>query len=184
MRSVFKQSGVLPQGRKLSGLHPGLHTVRAPHPLLLVHGSLAGASKQTRHEQTRAEGNSLLASAVHSQTHSVMCRTSGDISGTLTHQHLTRSHLFIPLRALELQPFSLKPLLRRAMAYESLERYRKAYVDYKTVLQIDVSVQAAHDSVNRYCLSPAAALLTHHVRRGYIRQFMFSGQECLLLSIR
>lgn len=36
------------------------------------------------------------------------------------------------------------------MAYESLERYRKAYVDYKTVLQIDMSVQAAHDSVNRY----------------------------------
>ncbi|KAM9724544.1 sperm-associated antigen 1 [Menidia menidia] len=52
-------------------------------------------------------------------------------------------------RALELQPFSLKPLLRRAMAYESLERYQKAYVDYKTVLQIDMSVQAAHDSVNR-----------------------------------
>uniref|UniRef100_A0A667ZIV8 Sperm associated antigen 1 n=1 Tax=Myripristis murdjan TaxID=586833 RepID=A0A667ZIV8_9TELE len=52
-------------------------------------------------------------------------------------------------RALELQPFSLKPLLRRALAYESLERYRKAYVDYKTVLQIDISVQAAHDSVNR-----------------------------------
>ncbi|XP_068179654.1 sperm-associated antigen 1-like [Antennarius striatus] len=52
-------------------------------------------------------------------------------------------------RALELQAFSLKPLLRRAMAYESLERYRKAYVDYKTVLQIDVTVQAAHDSVNR-----------------------------------
>uniref|UniRef100_A0A8C6WRQ8 Sperm associated antigen 1 n=1 Tax=Neogobius melanostomus TaxID=47308 RepID=A0A8C6WRQ8_9GOBI len=52
-------------------------------------------------------------------------------------------------KALELQPFSLKPLLRRAMAYESLERYRKAYVDYKTVLQIDTSVQAAHDSVNR-----------------------------------
>ncbi|XP_049901721.1 sperm-associated antigen 1 [Epinephelus moara] len=52
-------------------------------------------------------------------------------------------------RALELQSFSLKPLLRRAMAYESLERYRKAYVDYKTVLQIDISVQAAHDSVNR-----------------------------------
>ncbi|XP_015257082.1 PREDICTED: sperm-associated antigen 1 [Cyprinodon variegatus] len=51
-------------------------------------------------------------------------------------------------RALELQPFSLKPLLRRAMAYESLERYRKAYVDYKTVLQIDISVQAAHDSIN------------------------------------
>ncbi|TRY55581.1 hypothetical protein DNTS_005351, partial [Danionella cerebrum] len=52
-------------------------------------------------------------------------------------------------RALELHPFSLKPLLRRAMAYDSLERYRKAYVDYKTVLQIDMSVQAAHDSVHR-----------------------------------
>ncbi|KAF1387397.1 hypothetical protein PFLUV_G00078270 [Perca fluviatilis] len=52
-------------------------------------------------------------------------------------------------RALELQSFSLKPLLRRAMAYESMERYRQAYVDYKTVLQIDTSVQSAHDSVNR-----------------------------------
>ena len=58
--------------------------------------------------------------------------------------------LFIPPRALELQPFALKPLLRRAMAYESLERYRKAYVDYKTVLQIDSGMQAANDSVNRY----------------------------------
>ncbi|CAL8396789.1 unnamed protein product [Gadus morhua 'NCC'] len=52
-------------------------------------------------------------------------------------------------RALELQPYSLKPLLRRAMAYETLERYKKAYVDYKTVLQIDTGVQAAHDSVHR-----------------------------------
>ncbi|XP_064363735.1 sperm-associated antigen 1 isoform X2 [Dromaius novaehollandiae] len=52
-------------------------------------------------------------------------------------------------RALELQPFSLKPLLRRAMAYESMERYRQAYIDYKTLLQIDSSIQAANDSVNR-----------------------------------
>ncbi|XP_010898225.2 sperm-associated antigen 1A [Esox lucius] len=52
-------------------------------------------------------------------------------------------------RALELQPFALKPLLRRAMAYESMERYRQAYVDYKTVLQIDIGVQSAHDSVHR-----------------------------------
>ncbi|KFQ51041.1 Sperm-associated antigen 1, partial [Pelecanus crispus] len=52
-------------------------------------------------------------------------------------------------RALELQPFSLKPLLRRAMANESVERYRQAYVDYKTVLQIDSSIQAANDSANR-----------------------------------
>lgn len=54
-----------------------------------------------------------------------------------------------PLRALELQPYSLKPLLRRAMAHESLERYRKAYVDYKTILQIDNGVQAAHDGIHR-----------------------------------
>ncbi|XP_035749782.1 sperm-associated antigen 1 isoform X2 [Egretta garzetta] len=52
-------------------------------------------------------------------------------------------------RALELQPFSIKPLLRRAMANESMERYRQAYIDYKTVLQIDSSIQAAHDSANR-----------------------------------
>ncbi|XP_067393348.1 sperm-associated antigen 1 isoform X2 [Emydura macquarii macquarii] len=52
-------------------------------------------------------------------------------------------------RALELHPFSLKPLLRRALAYESVERYRQAYVDYKTVLQIDSGIQAANDSINR-----------------------------------
>nr|XP_012999209.1 sperm-associated antigen 1 [Cavia porcellus] len=52
-------------------------------------------------------------------------------------------------RALELHPFSMKPLLRRAMAYETLEQYGKAYVDYKTVLQIDSGLQLANDSVNR-----------------------------------
>ncbi|XP_058131763.1 sperm-associated antigen 1 [Dasypus novemcinctus] len=52
-------------------------------------------------------------------------------------------------RALELHPFSIKPLLRRAMACETLEQYRKAYVDYKTVLQIDCGIQIANDSINR-----------------------------------
>ncbi|XP_067838144.1 sperm-associated antigen 1-like isoform X2 [Heptranchias perlo] len=52
-------------------------------------------------------------------------------------------------RALELHPFSLKPHLRRALAYDSLERYRQAYVDYKTVLQVDSRIQIANDSVNR-----------------------------------
>ncbi|KAK4812509.1 hypothetical protein QYF61_002302 [Mycteria americana] len=51
--------------------------------------------------------------------------------------------------ALELVPFGIKPLLRRAAAYEALERYQLAYVDYKTVLQVDCSIQAAHDGVNR-----------------------------------
>ncbi|XP_068093829.1 sperm-associated antigen 1 [Hyperolius riggenbachi] len=52
-------------------------------------------------------------------------------------------------KALELQPFSIKPLLRRAMAFESLERYRQAYVDYKVALQIDSGMQLANDSINR-----------------------------------
>ncbi|XP_075069980.1 sperm-associated antigen 1 [Mixophyes fleayi] len=52
-------------------------------------------------------------------------------------------------KALELQPFSTKPLLRRAMANESLERYRQAYVDYKVALQIDSGMQLANDSINR-----------------------------------
>lgn len=52
-------------------------------------------------------------------------------------------------RALELHPFSIKPLLRRAMAYETLEQYQKAYVDYKTALQIDCGIQIANDSINR-----------------------------------
>ncbi|XP_020824967.1 sperm-associated antigen 1 isoform X2 [Phascolarctos cinereus] len=52
-------------------------------------------------------------------------------------------------RALELHPFSIKPLLRRAVAYETMEQYRKAYVDYKTILQIDNRIQAANDSINR-----------------------------------
>uniref|UniRef100_A0A8B9EKU5 TOM34 protein n=1 Tax=Anser cygnoides TaxID=8845 RepID=A0A8B9EKU5_ANSCY len=51
--------------------------------------------------------------------------------------------------ALKLVPFGIKPLLRRAAAYEALESYQLAYVDYKTVLQIDCSIQSAHDGVNR-----------------------------------
>ncbi|XP_051752169.1 mitochondrial import receptor subunit TOM34 [Ctenopharyngodon idella] len=51
--------------------------------------------------------------------------------------------------SLELVPFGFKALLRRASAYEALERYRQAYVDYKTVLQIDCNIPAAHDGVNR-----------------------------------
>lgn len=51
--------------------------------------------------------------------------------------------------SLELVPFGFKALLRRAAAYEAVERYRQAYVDYKTVLQIDWNIPAAHDGVNR-----------------------------------
>ncbi|XP_045660667.1 mitochondrial import receptor subunit TOM34 [Ursus americanus] len=51
--------------------------------------------------------------------------------------------------ALALIPFSMKPLLRRASAYEALEKYPLAYVDYKTVLQIDDSVASALEGINR-----------------------------------
>uniref|UniRef100_A0A669EHF0 Translocase of outer mitochondrial membrane 34 n=1 Tax=Oreochromis niloticus TaxID=8128 RepID=A0A669EHF0_ORENI len=52
-------------------------------------------------------------------------------------------------RSLELSQFNVKSLLRRAAAYEALERYRQAYVDYKTALQIDCNIAAAHDGTNR-----------------------------------
>ncbi|XP_049628911.1 sperm-associated antigen 1 [Suncus etruscus] len=52
-------------------------------------------------------------------------------------------------RALELRPFSVKPLLRRAVACETLERYREAYVDYQTALRVDFGIQAAKDGTNR-----------------------------------
>ncbi|TKS71835.1 Mitochondrial import receptor subunit TOM34 [Collichthys lucidus] len=51
--------------------------------------------------------------------------------------------------SLELFPFNIKSLLRRAAAYEALERYRNAYIDYKTALQIDCNIAAAHDGTNR-----------------------------------
>lgn len=53
------------------------------------------------------------------------------------------------LRSLELSPFNVKSLLRRAAAHEAMERYRLAYVDYKTALQINCNIAAAHDGTNR-----------------------------------
>ncbi|XP_077434614.1 mitochondrial import receptor subunit TOM34 [Vanacampus margaritifer] len=51
--------------------------------------------------------------------------------------------------SLELVPFNVKSLLRRAAASEAQERYRQAYVDYKTALQLDAHLVAAHDGANR-----------------------------------
>ncbi|XP_019605226.1 mitochondrial import receptor subunit TOM34 [Rhinolophus sinicus] len=51
--------------------------------------------------------------------------------------------------ALALVPFGIKPLLRRASAYEALEKYPQAYVDYKTALQVDGSVTSAVEGLNR-----------------------------------
>lgn len=51
--------------------------------------------------------------------------------------------------SLELSEFNVKSLLRRAAAHEALERYRLAYIDYKTALQIDCNFAAAQDGTNR-----------------------------------
>ncbi|XP_049590436.1 mitochondrial import receptor subunit TOM34 isoform X2 [Syngnathus scovelli] len=51
--------------------------------------------------------------------------------------------------SLELLPFNVKSLLRRAAASEAQERYQQAYVDYKTVLQLDAHIVAANDGANR-----------------------------------
>ncbi|XP_074656348.1 sperm-associated antigen 1-like isoform X2 [Tubulanus polymorphus] len=46
-------------------------------------------------------------------------------------------------KSLQLLPHSIKPLIRRAQAYETKENYKHAYVDYKQVLAIDPSVESA-----------------------------------------
>ncbi|XP_067564344.1 mitochondrial import receptor subunit TOM34 [Pseudorca crassidens] len=51
--------------------------------------------------------------------------------------------------ALALVPFGMKPLLRRASAYEALEKYTLAYMDYLTVLQIDDRVTSALEGSSR-----------------------------------
>lgn len=51
--------------------------------------------------------------------------------------------------SLDLVPFGVKSLLRRASSYEAMERYRLAYVDYKTALLVDCNIPAAHDGTNR-----------------------------------
>ncbi|GFO38019.1 sperm-associated antigen 1-like [Plakobranchus ocellatus] len=51
--------------------------------------------------------------------------------------------------SLQYVPHSLKPILRRAAAYEALERYADAYVDYKHAISIDKSADQAHQGASR-----------------------------------
>eukprot|EP00106_Octopus_bimaculoides_P007571 XP_014775013.1 PREDICTED: sperm-associated antigen 1-like [Octopus bimaculoides] len=51
--------------------------------------------------------------------------------------------------SLQLVPFCVKPLLRRAAAYETLEKYDMAYVDYRHVLAINNSVESALQGSSR-----------------------------------
>ncbi|KAL4222400.1 Sperm associated antigen 1 [Mactra antiquata] len=52
-------------------------------------------------------------------------------------------------RSLELIPHSVKPLLRRATAYEHLERFRPAYIDYRHVISLDTRMEQAHLGIKR-----------------------------------
>ncbi|XP_005109510.2 sperm-associated antigen 1 isoform X2 [Aplysia californica] len=52
-------------------------------------------------------------------------------------------------QSLQLVPHSAKALLRRAAAYETLEKYGDAYVDYKHVLSVDMSTQQAQQGASR-----------------------------------
>ncbi|CAB1321402.1 unnamed protein product, partial [Coregonus sp. 'balchen'] len=79
-------------------------------------------------------------------------------------------------RSLELQPFSLKPLLRRAMAYETMERYRQAYVDYKTVLQIDITRKA------EVCFNSLKQEGNEFVKKGQFQEAVRTYSECLKLK--
>lgn len=51
--------------------------------------------------------------------------------------------------SLQLVPHSVKPLLRRASAYEHLERYSVAYVDYRHALLLDSRIDQAHLGTKR-----------------------------------
>ncbi|BFZ01434.1 hypothetical protein BsWGS_04473 [Bradybaena similaris] len=51
--------------------------------------------------------------------------------------------------SLTLVPHGSKTLLRRATAYEGLEKYAEAYVDYKHVISLDTSADQAHQGATR-----------------------------------
>jgi len=52
-------------------------------------------------------------------------------------------------QSLQLIPHSSKALLRRAAAYEALEKYGDAYIDYKHVLSVDMSALQASQGASR-----------------------------------
>ncbi|XP_038052100.1 sperm-associated antigen 1-like [Patiria miniata] len=51
--------------------------------------------------------------------------------------------------ALEIQPYSAKALVRRGAAYDALEKYRHAYVDYQTAMKVDAANQLAQSGAAR-----------------------------------
>ncbi|XP_046703075.1 sperm-associated antigen 1 isoform X1 [Silurus meridionalis] len=116
----------------------------------------------------RSEGNELYrigqyGAAAEKYTHGITTLTQ---SGVYTEEDMfvlycNRAACFLKMgqcsecvsdcsRALQLKPFGVKALLRRAMAFEALEQFRLAFVDYRTVQQIH----------NTYCVQQHVNRLT------------------------
>ncbi|XP_037355212.1 mitochondrial import receptor subunit TOM34 isoform X2 [Talpa occidentalis] len=81
--------------------------------------------------------------------------------------------------ALALVPFNMKPLLRRASAYEALEKYPLAYVDYMTVLQIDDSVTSALEGTNSYLIQPDLPAVCRHCTRSGAEPYLSCSHRAL-----
>ncbi|KAJ8313729.1 hypothetical protein KUTeg_008290 [Tegillarca granosa] len=106
----------------------------------------------------REEGNNLFRTGQYSEA--VNKYTKADQLVNLSLIHSNRAACYLKTgdcpaaikdctTALDLVPHSVKPLLRRASAYEHIERYRMAYVDYKHVLHIDRFADMAHQGSSR-----------------------------------
>ncbi|XP_053095371.1 sperm-associated antigen 1 isoform X2 [Pangasianodon hypophthalmus] len=114
----------------------------------------------------RSEGNELYRNgqygdAAEKYTHSITTLTQ---SGVYSEEEMfvlycNRAACFLKMgqctecvsdccRALQLKPFGVKALLRRAMAFETLEKFRLAYVDYRTVQQTH-NTHSVQQHVNR-----------------------------------
>lgn len=52
-------------------------------------------------------------------------------------------------KALEIDPLHQKVLIRRAQAYESMEKYKKALADFEAVIRLNPNAKIAFDGANR-----------------------------------
>ncbi|XP_039592350.1 sperm-associated antigen 1-like isoform X1 [Polypterus senegalus] len=147
---------------KYAGNHSSTSGSDESRPQLLTSGVLPPAVACLKEQGNELFKNGQFGEAVIKYTQAITDfeKCNVDSPGDLSILYSNRAACFLKngncadciedcTRALALQPFTVKPLLRRAMAFESMERYRQAYVDYKTVLQIDSGIQAANTSVNR-----------------------------------
>ncbi|XP_078664763.1 sperm-associated antigen 1-like isoform X3 [Branchiostoma floridae x Branchiostoma belcheri] len=139
------QENVVPPAPTLSPPPPlpdGVVRLKDAGNGLYQQGQYAAAVKKYTQAITELEKESADHSAGLSTLYSNRAASknkSGDVKGCLDDCD----------HALQLQPHAWKPLLRRATAYEHLEKFRQAYVDYKHVLNIDPSNLQAQQGSHR-----------------------------------